>query len=266
MLSRLTFTGLDAYTDPNALLSIADRYPQVEFAVLLGSDTKKKEGKKNPRYPSMDVVKYWKHWARDCNVPFAIHLCGRYARMLDHPEKRKKLANIVRGADRVQVNAFRWTIEAMLDFMNSITARHVILQTQDSYRTTVQHYKKQFDEHMIADFPQKLEFIFDRSAGTGVEDWEHWPVPPSDHRFGYCGGLSPTTACADFVVDFLKENKDRELWLDMESGIRTDKTIYLRSGPADINVFDIAKVRLMCRLLTCEGGLGEQLPLKERAA
>ena len=81
MLDFLTFTGVDSETPMKELLSIAQSYGKshVEFGVLVGSHT----GESNHGiFPPFHVVRAVKSLRLDYGVQMAIHLCGRYSRMV----------------------------------------------------------------------------------------------------------------------------------------------------------------------------------------
>ena len=68
---RLTFTGVDAKTDLDAVIGIGRRNPHVEFAVLVGSRTGKPGAN---RYPDLGVVRDFRRRAVAAGVRCAIHL------------------------------------------------------------------------------------------------------------------------------------------------------------------------------------------------
>ena len=139
MLEILTFTGVDAKTPMDSLRKIAEKYPRVEFGVLLGDRT----GGEAPIFPPMDTVNELKAKGRQMGFKTSIHLCGIFAR-----ETLKSLENgsgflsdLVDGFDRVQINLHPDSftpgitrnqllsgVKRISQFAESITPDRVILQ------------------------------------------------------------------------------------------------------------------------------------------
>ena len=137
MLDFLTFTGVDSETPMNDLLYIAKTYGKshVEFGVLVGSDT----GESNHGiFPPLHIVRAVKSLKRDYGMQIAIHLCGRYARMVMQddgvPDEVYDLCN---GFSRVQVNLHGDSFnpgrvavasQAIKRFADTVKCQSVILQ------------------------------------------------------------------------------------------------------------------------------------------
>ena len=79
MIEILSFTGVDSETDLSELSALAERYPKVEFGVLLGSST-------GGIFPPLEVIEQLKRRASDANFRMALHLCGGYSRAVVDPE------------------------------------------------------------------------------------------------------------------------------------------------------------------------------------
>ena len=81
---------------------------------------------------------------------------------------------------------------------------------------------------------ENLEYLFDASGGRGEEAFGRWPEPrDSTKRWGYAGGIGPGTI--QHALAFAALHAEALLWLDMESGVRTEE------------VFDLDKVEQVCR-------------------
>lgn len=94
--------------------------------------------------------------------------------------------------------------------------------------------------------PSNVSFLFDESKGTGVVAAE-WPNPPINARFGYAGGLGPKTLEDQLTKMLLKtnplaESAPVEIWVDMESSLRT----LLKD---DTDIFDVNKA-MECIFIT----------------
>ena len=226
MLEILSFTGVDIHTDPQDLAAIAQEFPQVEFAVLLGTPT----GGLHPLFPPLSVLHQLKSLAPNVNT--AIHLCGRYARAVmgtgPMTEETLKLSN---GFGRVQVNLHGDEIstasidvlpDTLRQFADTVQANRVILQHRAGWDSTP------------VDHP-KVEYLFDLSEGSGMESFEAWPPPPPLKRVGYAGGISPLNIHQ--AMTFVDLHPRSHIWLDMESQIRDEH-----------HRLDLNKVRAVCQV------------------
>ena len=203
---RLTFTGIDAKTDLEAVMRIGLRHPEVEFAVLVGSKTGM-DG--SNRYPGLDVVRDFRCRANDANVRCAIHLCGRYSRAV----MKQQYVRESFGFDRIQVNASRYDMPAVEEFKRRFVAIgvHVIVQWR-----TLNTDKR---------YPG-IVFLYDESCGRGIDSIKTWPLRPLFG--GFAGGLC--AANIHEAVGYVRMIARPGSWLDMETGVRTD------------DWFDLAKV------------------------
>ena len=211
------------------LRRIADQYTHVEFAVLLGTNTRgTMETGSHPLFPPIPVIQEVKALGPKVNT--AIHLCGTYARatMKEGPMHRQTL-KFAEGFGRVQVNLhgdrgdpspIDVTPNAFCHFVDNVKAERVILQHRGPWGTIPLNHPK-------------VEYLFDVSEGRGQESFELWPEPPLCKRVGYAGGLGPHNI--RLATEFAALHPRAHLWLDMESQIRT------------FNRFDLDKVRAVCK-------------------
>ena len=65
----------------------------------------------------------------------------------------------------------------------------------------------------------KVDYLYDRSGGTGKTRFGQWP-PPSNPaiRHGYAGGISPDNIHE--ALRFASGHPGFRIWLDMETGVR----------------------------------------------
>ena len=209
MLEILTFTGIDARTDLQEVRAIAARYPRAEFAVLIGSRT----GEDNPIFPPMSVVRN----LRELGVQTALHLCGTYARQAaGEGEQTGKLMPLCEGFGRVQINLHGDELNPRRVETNGQALRHFAEWAQAG--SVILQHRGPFEETPIQH--PRLEYLFDRSEGAGVEGFEHWPPPPKDRRVGYAGGLGPHNI--QKALEFTQRYPDNRMWLDMERNVRTN--------------------------------------------
>ena len=215
MLDFLTFTGVDRKTFLKDMLSIAESYgkARVEFGVLVGSHSGESD---HGIFPPLHVVRAVKSLRQDYGMKMAIHLCGRYARMVMQdggaPDEVYDLCN---GFSRVQINLHGDSFnpgrvavasQAVKRFADTVGCQSVILQQRGGWG-------------QIPVYHEKVEYLFDHSEGSGRAAFEEWPAPaPHLRRMGYAGGIGPETI--EKAIDFALAHPDSNLWFDMEGRIR----------------------------------------------
>jgi hypothetical protein len=220
MLSHVTFTGWDRHTDPAELAAFCNDYPQerIEIAVLYSANQDDAD-----RYPQASQAAEILRVAKASGQRSAVHVCGRAARqmlgsarvsdgsaMVDVPA-----AALISLADRVQINvpedwAFSSQSNRFAFIASQALGRPVILQSRD-----VAGWPDV--EHFGPGVSRMVPFLFDRSAGTGVE-MTGWPDPPPGRLVGYAGGIGPDNAAE--LLSRLYEHPGARVWIDMESRIR----------------------------------------------
>ena len=211
MIELLTFTGVDSETSLQGLSTLSQRYQRVEFGVLLGSEV-------GGIFPPLKVVEQLKTLGSAVGIKTALHLCGKYSRMVMRPEGAddEHLWDLCAGFGRVQVNLHGdWFNPERIDvsreeirhFARRVEADRVILQHRGDWGSMpVEH--------------DKIEYLYDVSEGGGVESFADWPEPsPRLHRMGYAGGLGPHNIGR--AAAFASAHPKAALWFDMESRIRT---------------------------------------------
>ena len=226
MLSHVTFTGWDRHTDLAELANFLENCPQgrVEIAVLYSAT---RSAANEDRYPNVGKAAEILRTAKAAGQRTALHLCGSAARELlasasdlpyTHALLPFGLGHVLNLADRVQINvdAGFWTkVGGVADYRQAYTTsrslgRPVILQTRDlSAWPDV--------EHFAAGASRMMPFLFDRSAGAGVE-MTGWPDPPPGRLVGYAGGLGPDNAAE--LLSRLAAHPGSRVWIDMETRIR----------------------------------------------
>ena len=230
MIEIVTFTGIDESTPYDAIKRLTGKSPFCEFAILAGTMSGS-----HPRFPAVDTVEHWRTYAKENQIRSAIHLCGNYARNAcsDNPRQAAALAS---GFGRVQVNlppADRKTNATRIEAFAERIETTVILQHDGAWHTAP------------GGWTGRIEHLFDRSAGRGLCAIEGWPSPPknTERRVGYAGGIDPETI--DQALQFAGRFPNSQLWLDMESGVRTNDR------------FNVDAVEAICERIEASG-LAEQ--------
>jgi hypothetical protein len=212
----VTFTGVDAFTQGKDLKEICRAYPtKIEFGILISES---RAGKEN-RYPSPDAIA---DVLRNTfyNLPFAAHLCGADARSVNRCGATVTNLN---GFVRVQVNAADDSYDyCMLEhFKRSRGGKPVIAQCRGEWFPQDMENSPYFGKRQTTEKakPSDIEFLFDKSGGSGLRP-NQWPLHPgNDHFVGYAGGISPKN-----VVDVLLSIDSKgKYWIDMETSLRNEQ-------------------------------------------
>ena len=190
----------------------------MEFGVLVGSHSGEPG---HNRYPSLEFVRRWSDFSQAHEIACAVHLCGRFSRAVLNGTATEEVLALCAGFGRVQVNARHYDDERIATFADRVSCERVILQQ-----------RTQRDATAVVPHP-KVEYLFDLSGGRGRASFEEWPAPSTlQGRHGYAGGLNPHNI--DQAVAFVERYPDSRIWLDMESGVRSD------------DWFDLGKVEAVC--------------------
>ena len=224
----VTFTGVDDHTDISRLSELAKRYPKLEFGVLAGTQV----GGIFPTFCRIIDLS----WDGECNgYRTALHLCGQFSRAIAASEDLTKIRELAEGFGRLQVNLHgdfldpryipcnRGQRTAFVRLAQSLPNTQIILQHRDVW-------------HTVPILHERIEYLFDRSAGAGQVAFNEWPAPHIGlHRMGYAGGLGPHNMHR--AVEFAARYPGFRLWFDMESNVRTN------------GLFDLDKVEQVCRIV-----------------
>lgn len=217
MITQITFTGIDARTDIDRLNDIQSRYPFVEFGLLVA---KSRQGNEN-RYPDLDILDRLS--GRGLNL--SCHVCGSLAREVILGATRKNyLHQSFLDVDFYlsgKLDMFR-RLQLNVSTMDAIPEKIFLHAPAYLDEIIIQQHPHGQDilAHICSDSP--VSVLFDASGGQGIVSPFH-PVSWVGTRTGYAGGLNPENA-ADRIQPLLKRSIlwNRNHWIDMESGVRTD--------------------------------------------
>lgn len=222
---RVTITGADDKVDPKALVDLSERYPFVEWGILVSH---KRVG--TNRYPCM-------RWAREAAIilasngcHFAFHLCGEsranyQSNRIDSVALVERLTQeaMVPTQCRIQLNGFDHTLEGF-DPPNPFVP-HILPVKSDN-----------LPEAMGKKYAFNAQFLFDESGGRGVQTDPDLAcrriesvmrMTPSYSRrpTGFAGGLREDNIARAMKRVFMMSSYEFDLpdcWVDLESGVRTD--------------------------------------------
>jgi len=231
---------------------IAHAYPLVEFGVLFRPD---KEGL--PRYASTLWVESFSKVILKAKIKAAAHLCGsRVNQVLDGDTSfLEQLSSW--GFSRVQINAtavngvdtskLAGQVPTLLSLTQKLPHLEFILQKNDE---TSPLWKGVLEKGVV---PQNISMLVDESKGTGVLA-SSWPSPADEYEIGYAGGIGPSNI-DKVLVDVVEAGNGRQIWIDMESSLRSQK----KGGGTDTDhddIFDLDKCYSVINA-ACNAGLME---------
>lgn len=209
-LKMVTFTGIDNNTNLQWIKSISEKYPFVEWGVLLDS---KRTGIKS-RFPSLETIFNIKVLLKDCNI--SIHLCGNMAQDVANGmhEPLTMAKYLLPNAKRIQINLGR-SIESfgnLVPRFNTYGANfdvQIICQCHGLNNHTIKNANDAISKRLV--------FLNDASGGRGIIG--NFDNPVNENLTGYAGGISEMN-----VTNILQKIQsipyDNDFWIDMETGVR----------------------------------------------
>lgn len=225
MIKTVTITGADNKTNPKDLIDLSLKFPFVEWGILVSNS---KIG--TNRYPSIEWINklcFFKQF-QNKNMNLSLHICGEVCQRILKGEidvnlKYPKLISLD-SFDRMQLNFnYKNSKIDLLLMMNSLSdlKQEIIFQYNKSNKEII-------DILVNCKGNSKWNFLYDSSGGRGVvqKEWEK----PLNAYTGYAGGLNPENLKEELEKIKLLVPNDNKIWIDAESGIRTD------------NEFDLDKV------------------------
>ncbi len=226
MINKVTITGADNNTDIKDLMKLSQEYPFVEWGVLI-SDSRMG----SDRYPQFEWIKkiaYAKQLIHH-DMQLSLHICGNLCRQIlkgEEPDLLFQFPYLIGYFNRAQLNFNINNYELdyskfmkLLFMIRNNSETNIIFQYNQS--------NKDFVESLIEFGDDNWNFLYDASGGRGVlrSDWSK----PLKKYTGYAGGLDPDNL-EEEIQAILKVTKDVPVWIDVESGVRTN------------NKFDLDKV------------------------
>jgi len=207
----VTLTGADDNTDPLDLMNLSEKYPFVEWGILFSD---KKIG--TPRYPSkIWINNLYRISNRKLNL--SAHFCGSLVNESLNYGTNIHLENSeFKSFNRVQLNLGR-RIQEISNYTTNLTkiSKTKKLILGGNYNCNID--QNIFDKTNI--FP-----LYDESGGRGLES--SWKNPFHKEFFvGFAGGLGPDNLIQE--LNKIAEIVDGDIWIDMESKIRTNNKLDL---------------------------------------
>ena len=220
-LTHITFTGVDDDTDFKRLVSIQQRYPKVEFGVLVS----RKWFENGKRYLSPFKAK----GLRGLGLRLSAHLCGSIARHVLHTggfSSTGDFSEIIDMFSRVQLNVSNYDEpESMSPYILPGPLQEIIIQQAFNHNT--------FMLCRIAS-GDCISILLDESGGKGIENPFCMPSYLHNVHVGFAGGINPDNVVAK-IQEITSLPSVNRFWIDMESCVRTDDR------------FDLDKVEDVCK-------------------
>lgn len=203
-INRITFSGADESVEVEDLLRIQANYYhepiQIEWGILLSED---RMG--TPRYPGqgwlLEVEQIFPEF-----LSLAWHICGS-EKYVDQVMFYSQF-----GEDRVQLNVAVRDSKEKLNTVSSILTKKTIVPFNLANTELIK---------LIQTRGLECPYLYDSSGGKGKSPVK-WLAPLPNHYCGYAGGLGP-----DNIVEEAKKinevSGDTAVWIDMETGVRTDE-------------------------------------------
>jgi hypothetical protein len=219
VLTRVTITGADDGVSPKDLAVLSVAYPFVEWGILFSM---KRFGV--ARYPHPDWVGELLHVKEEDSpapMKLAAHVCGSFAREIADGTRLR--FDEGQDFDRVQLNGIPLGTPTLGETAARMAPQELILQA------------KSLDELAkvgttpVSLWPRTMQVLLDASGGTGKEISDYPFQLPKNVCVGFAGGIGPDNV-ERILGEVTSAFPDRDFWIDMESGVRTD------------DVFDLEKV------------------------
>lgn len=229
---HITFTGIDAKTDIDALQAIQKRWPISEFGVLASYHW----WENGARYLNPQII----NTLRGRGLNLSLHLCGQAA--IDAANGSwDQIDKLVWGNldifNRVQLNISNKVEMLERDYCHipMILGQELIIQQKNVSHTevfdaTTLHWRK-------PPFPYRgvISMLLDASGGTG----KNTPIKilQTEEKIGYAGGFNPRNVSEK--LSYLCNNiKSGKFWIDMETGVRTKDVFSLNKVTKVLEVVD----------------------------
>lgn len=210
-ITKVTMTGADNSITPEQLFPISEKYPFVEWGILVSRNS---QG--NNRFPS-------KEWMNSLalidqnRLQLSCHLCGTYVKEILMGSTRfiNELGDLWKHFSRVQINTHgiphQYDKHGLIQVLKEHSDKEFIFQYDVVNKNIVD---------AVSPECKNISALFDLSHGAGVLPKE-WVEPLEGIKCGYAGGLSPDNVEQQIKLIETKVGNG-EIWIDMETQIRSN--------------------------------------------
>ena len=214
-INKVTITGADDSVNINSLVDLQKKYPFVEWGILFSL-----KNTSHDRYPSSDWLGRFFAFIFKEKLNVSAHLCGTFAKefmlgKISHDSIANTLSHLF---PRLQIN-FNFKTSGEFDLEKVVE----FLKTKEKNEFIFQYNKS--NESVLKDFLTKekdlknINMLFDSSGGRGTIIKQI--STPLNVYTGYAGGLNPDNI-SDFCKKVVAFPNDSRVWIDTESGVRTN--------------------------------------------
>lgn len=209
-IDRITFTGADDQTDITSLQTLNNQFPLIEWGILF---SKGRDG--SSRYPSSE----WINSLKGHSMNLSAHFCGWYAKSILEHQQFNLIDNLDPQFARIQLNynfskSTGYHLTSLLNYAVSHPERSFIFQYNKSNKDVLYNLR-------VIGLPENIHFLFDASGGRGTEIREI-ESPLGNSYTGYAGGINPTNAAS--IIEAIQMHPiQKDVWIDMESGVRDEQ-------------------------------------------
>jgi phosphoribosylanthranilate isomerase len=223
-IDKVTITGADNDVDCLKLAKLTEKYPFVEWGVLF---SKSREG--TNRYPDS----MWIQSLAKFNIPLSAHFCGWWAKQVLEESNFELMSDLHDSYKRIQLN-YNFKNELpengthLLNYLALETNKDVIIQYNDNNAEAVD-----FLDNLRRN--SNLNILYDRSGGRGTEIQEI--ESPFKSYTGYAGGINCDNV-KDICEMITSHKSESTVWIDLESGVRTDDKFDLNKVETILEICD----------------------------
>ena len=213
-IDKVTITGADDSTDIDWMQDLSQRFPFVEWGILV---SERNEG--TPRFPSKKWINRLVAVARKTPIMLSVHICGKWVREICQGdwsglwESHDALTDV---AMRVQLNFHAYTHSLSAEFFERAVVfghdQQMIFQL-DGVNDELMSRARRIGIDAVP--------LFDRSGGIGKVP-DVWPQQTEGVYSGYAGGLGPANLKEELERISQVTQADGRIWIDMETRVRTE--------------------------------------------
>lgn len=210
-IKTITVTGADDSTTHASMIELADKYPCLEFGILV---SRRQMGM--TRFPCAAWIKKLKELP--ANVRLSVHICGQWVTdtlLGNPPSEIYDMFGAIKNVKRFQLNTHGVRHAWRKEFIESL---HGIPQTvifQNDGRND------QLIDQARQSGLKNIASLFDLSHGGGFLP-ETWPMPIPGMKCGYAGGLTPENVHDQCVkIREMINDANAEIWIDAEKHLRS---------------------------------------------
>jgi len=224
-INLVTVTGADDSVDPQALAAVAERYPYVEFGILL---SRSRMGASTTgvgtRFPSKEWLREFTRIYKLVDMNFAGHICGAWVREIlmgkwPDAEFAEIDPEFISIFQRFQLNTHAekhtWDLSAFRMILEDLWAsdQDVIFQYDNVNYELLYACREAGDEN--------ISTLYDLSHGAGILP-SAWPRVLPGIYCGYAGGLSPSNVAGQLAkLEEIIIPDTAAIWIDAETHLRS---------------------------------------------